>query len=99
MTIIPYVNNLKDLKTNYSNGFVNTNQTSEFLNSFICQLNMYCDDYKEGHIEEEIINENVNNLFKKYSINLTTNDLTYMYNYFKNINEDISNVIKNYIFL
>ena len=28
MTIIPYVNNLKDLKTNYSNRFINTNQTS-----------------------------------------------------------------------
>lgn len=101
MTIIPYVNNLNDLKTQYINNS-NINQlniSSELLSSFIGALHTYCDDYKDGHIEEEIINENVKNLFNTYASKLSLNDFTYLYNYFKPINEDVSNFIKNYIFL
>lgn len=93
MSIIPYVNNLKQHISN--NITVNkTNKYSEILQSFIYELEMYINDY-----EEEQRNMCIMNLFNKYANMLSQTDLQYINNYFLKTYPQITNIIKNYLFL
>lgn len=93
MSIIPYVNNLKQHISN--NITINkTNKYSEILQSFIYELEMYINDY-----EEEQRNMCIMNLFNKYANMLSQTDLQYINNYFLKTYPQITNIIKNYLFL
>lgn len=93
MSIIPYVNNLKQHISN--NITINkANKYSEILQSFIYELEMYINDY-----EEEQRNMCIMNLFNKYANMLSQTDLQYINNYFLKTYPQITNIIKNYLFL
>lgn len=101
--IIPYTNATQNIKQ-YINQNINTQQSisgqnynSEFLYSFIYEIEMYINDYTID-CNDEYLNSRITNLFNKYSNNLSQSDLQQIYNRFSNY-ENIANFIKTYLFL
>lgn len=95
--VIPYTNstqNLRQYTAGNNNPVYNINPNNELLSGFIYELEMYINDYSD-----EQRNYYIQNLFDKYINMMSQKDIQYIYNYFVNTYPELSNIIKNYLFL